>query len=130
MSLSSGSIFRVVLHRVNSVSTRLPHLSRPQAQVLALWSYGMVLTHTCGITTIVVVLAQRLGQKEGTVRWSRRWTPRWLPAASKGAMTHQASSPPQPMHLVHHHAPSYCVRTRRGEHITRAFVRQTLSGLA
>ena len=25
-----------------TVSTHLPHLSRPQAHVLALWSYGMV----------------------------------------------------------------------------------------
>lgn len=96
MSLSSGSIFRVVLHRVNSVAAPEP----PQARVLALWSYGMVLTHTCGITTIVVVLAQLLGQNDGTVRWSRRWPPRWLPPASKGAMTLQTSSPPQSMHLV------------------------------
>jgi hypothetical protein len=46
------------------VPTHLPPLSRPQAQVLALWSYGMALTQTCGITTIVVLLAHLLGQKE------------------------------------------------------------------
>jgi hypothetical protein len=56
------------------VSTHLPHLSRPQAHVLALWSYGMVLTRACGITAITIVLAQLLGQKEGTLRQRlREW---------------------------------------------------------
>ncbi len=56
------------------VSTQLPHLSRPQAQVLALWSYGMALTQTCGITTIVVLLAHVLDQKENTLRQRlREW---------------------------------------------------------
>ncbi len=40
-----------------TVSTRLPHVSRPQAQVLALWSYGMVLAKSCGITTVAALLA-------------------------------------------------------------------------
>src|SRR6266702_1196249 len=40
-----------------TVSTRLPHLSRPQAQVLAFWSYGMVLAQSCGITTVAALLA-------------------------------------------------------------------------
>lgn len=57
-----------------TVSIHLPHLSRPQAQVLALWSYGMALTQTCGLTTVVVVLAQLLGQRENTVRQRlREW---------------------------------------------------------
>jgi hypothetical protein len=29
---------------IATVSTQMPHLSRPQARVLALWSYGMVVT--------------------------------------------------------------------------------------
>src|SRR5690348_6472182 len=63
-----------VLQWSQTVSSHLPHLSRPQAHVLALWSYGMVLTHTCGITTIVVMLAQLLGQKEATLRQRlREW---------------------------------------------------------
>src|SRR5207245_1558181 len=41
-----------------TVSTHLPHLSRPQAQVLALWSYGMVLAKSCGITTVAALLAE------------------------------------------------------------------------
>lgn len=46
------------------VSRHLPHLSRPQAHVLALWSYGMVLARSCGITTIVVVLAPLVGARD------------------------------------------------------------------
>src|SRR5262249_7941511 len=107
-----------------TVRPRRPDLSRPQAQALALWSYGMALTHTCGITTIVVVLAQLLVQKGGTVRWSLHWPPRWLPAGSTGAMTLQVSSVNAPRPTIS--LPSYCVRTRRGERIPLAFVRQTL----
>jgi hypothetical protein len=56
------------------VPTKLPHLSRPQAQVLALWSYGMVLAYICGITSVVVVLAHLLGAKEETLRQRlREW---------------------------------------------------------
>ena len=35
-----------------TVSTSLPHLSKPQAAVLAMWSYGMVLAKSCGITSV------------------------------------------------------------------------------
>jgi hypothetical protein len=35
-----------------TVSMAFPSLSRPQATVLALWSYGMVLAKSCGITTV------------------------------------------------------------------------------
>ena len=35
---------------IETVSTMLPKLSRPQAKVLAYWSYGMVLARSCGIT--------------------------------------------------------------------------------
>ena len=47
-----------------SVSRRLPHSSRAHAQVLALWSYGMVLAHTCGITTVVALLAPLVGARD------------------------------------------------------------------
>ncbi len=30
------------------VTTHMPHLSKPQATVLALWSVGMVLARSCG----------------------------------------------------------------------------------
>ena len=32
------------------VSTHLPHLSRPQALVLAMWSYAMIFARSCGTT--------------------------------------------------------------------------------
>src|SRR5438094_9712245 len=58
----------------HSVSSHLPQLSRPQAAVLALWSYGMVLAKSCGITSVVALLATLLGQSEGTVRQRlREW---------------------------------------------------------
>ncbi len=56
------------------VSTHLGHLSRPQAHVLALWSYGMVLAKSCGITSVAAVLAQGLGSSLGTLRQQlREW---------------------------------------------------------
>jgi hypothetical protein len=57
-----------------TVSRHVPHLSRPQAQVLALWSYGMTLARSCGITTITVLLAPVVGQSESTLRQRlREW---------------------------------------------------------
>src|SRR5437899_12342333 len=57
-----------------TVSTYLPHLSRPQAGVLALWSYGMVLAKSCGISSVVALLAPLLAKSEGTVRQRlREW---------------------------------------------------------
>jgi hypothetical protein len=44
-----------------AVSTAFAHLSRPQATVLALWSYGMVLAKSCGITLVCATLAIQLG---------------------------------------------------------------------
>lgn len=44
------------------VSTRFPHLSRPQALLLALWSVGIVLAQRCGLSSVALVLATVLGQ--------------------------------------------------------------------
>ena len=54
--------------------THLPHLSKPQAAVLALWSLGMVLARACALTAVSVWLATMLQRKENTVRqpW-RAW---------------------------------------------------------
>lgn len=58
----------------STVSTYLPHLSRPQAHVLALWSYGMVLAKSCGITSVAAVLADLLGCSFSTLRQClREW---------------------------------------------------------
>lgn len=51
-----------------TVSTYLPHLSKPQVTVLVLWSFGMVLAQSCGLTTGAVTLAYVLGCSERTTR--------------------------------------------------------------
>src|SRR3954471_4484054 len=45
------------------VSTNMPHLTKPQATVLALWSFGMACTRSCGRSTVATFLALLLGQK-------------------------------------------------------------------
>jgi hypothetical protein len=56
------------------VSQKLPHLSRPQAKVLAMWSFGIEMMQSTGLTTVAVFLAQLLGEKENTVRQRlREW---------------------------------------------------------
>jgi hypothetical protein len=57
-----------------TVSTHLSILSPAQASVLALWSYGMVLARSCGITSVAALLAPLLGAKENTLRQRlREW---------------------------------------------------------
>jgi hypothetical protein len=57
-----------------TVHHELPHLSRPQARVLALFSYGMVLARSCALTAVTVLLAAGLAQPENTVRQRlREW---------------------------------------------------------
>jgi hypothetical protein len=52
---------------IDLVSTHMPHLSVPQARVLALWSYGIALTRSCGRLTVATFLALLMGQKVATV---------------------------------------------------------------
>jgi len=57
-----------------TVSRHFPHLSRPQAGVLALWSLGMVLAGSGGLSQVSVLLALLLGQPEETLRQRlREW---------------------------------------------------------
>lgn len=51
-----------------TVATHFPHLSKPQAVGLALWSLGMILARACGLTAVAGVLAPVLGQSFNTVR--------------------------------------------------------------
>ena len=44
------------------VTTHLPHLSKPQATVLALWSLGMVLARSCALSAVASWLAAWLGR--------------------------------------------------------------------
>lgn len=50
-----------------TVSMAFPKVSRPQATVLALWSYGMVVARSCGISSVCAALAVQMGQSESTV---------------------------------------------------------------
>ena len=57
-----------------TVSKHLPHLSKPVASVLALWSFGMVMTKSCGLSTVAGFLADLLQQQENTMRQRlREW---------------------------------------------------------
>ena len=52
----------------------MPHLSAPQATVLALWSFGMVVSHSCGLSSVSSHLALLLGAKENSIRQRiREW---------------------------------------------------------
>ena len=52
---------------IQIVSTHFPKLSRPQAKMLAYWSYGMVLAKSCGITLVCAALALQLGCSEANL---------------------------------------------------------------
>jgi hypothetical protein len=54
------------------VTTYLPHLSKPQATVLALWSIGMVLARSCALSAVSLFLAIGLDRKPNTVRQQLR----------------------------------------------------------
>src|SRR5918912_1512287 len=57
-----------------TVSTQMPHLTKPQVTVLALWSYGIACTRSCGRRTVAVFLALLLQQRAGTVEQRlREW---------------------------------------------------------
>jgi hypothetical protein len=43
-----------------TLSSHLPTLSQPQVTVLALWSLGIILAQSCGLTTVAVLLAYLL----------------------------------------------------------------------
>ena len=56
----------------STIQAHLPHLTKPQATVLALWSLGMVLARSCALTAVSAFLAPWLGRKENTVRQQLR----------------------------------------------------------
>src|SRR5215470_16830392 len=57
---------------IETVARKLPHLRKSEALVLALYSFGMVLTQSCGLTTIAVFLGYLLGKQDNTVRQQLR----------------------------------------------------------
>jgi hypothetical protein len=52
---------------IETVSTAFPRLSRPQAKVLAYWSYGMVIAKSCGVTLVCATLAIQLQCSESSL---------------------------------------------------------------
>ena len=52
----------------HTVASYLPHLSQPPLTVLVLWSLGIVLAQSCGLTTVAVMLASLLAISEDTGR--------------------------------------------------------------
>lgn len=59
---------------IEQLSNRMPHLTMPQAVVLAMWSYGIAITQSCGRSKVTTFLALLLRQKEGTVEQRlREW---------------------------------------------------------
>jgi hypothetical protein len=79
------------------VSTHLPHLSKTQAMILALYSFGMALTKRCGLTTIVTFLSLLLDEPPANLRQRlREWN---YEAPQKRGAKRQA------IHVSHSFAP-------------------------
>jgi len=55
-----------------TIQMHMPHLSKSQATVLALWSLGMVLARSCALSAVSAFLAPWLGRKANTVRQQLR----------------------------------------------------------
>jgi len=71
-----------------TVAKELPHLSPAQARVLALWSYGMVLTQSCACHTIAVFLGLLSGEGYHALRQRlREWC---YDASDKRGLNRQA----------------------------------------
>jgi hypothetical protein len=63
------------------IQTHLPHWSKPQATVLALWSLGMVLARSCALTAVSACMATWLGRREPAVR--QQWRALGYEASAK-----------------------------------------------
>jgi len=68
------------------VSTHFPHLSQPQAAVLALWSFGIVLARRCSLPGVANSLSPLLGKSYNTVRQRLR---EWYKEAPQKAGSHR-----------------------------------------
>jgi hypothetical protein len=71
-----------------TVATHLPHLTKPQSTVLALWSFGMVLAHSCALTAVAGFMADLCGQTDNTMRQRLR---EWCYDAADKRGTHRIS---------------------------------------
>jgi Transposase DDE domain len=66
---------------IDQVTHAFPKLSRPQATVLALYSFGMILAQRCGLNSVVTMLVPVLGVSFHTLR--SRLQEFYQPAAAK-----------------------------------------------
>ena len=58
----------------STLAKHIPHLSHAQLWGLSLWSFAMVMTGSCGLTTVSVFIAKLLGKSELTTRQHlRKW---------------------------------------------------------
>src|SRR6266436_334470 len=55
-----------------TIQAHMPHLSTPQATVLALWSLGMVRARSCALTAVSAFLAQWSERNANTMRQQLR----------------------------------------------------------
>jgi len=55
-----------------TIMQHLSPLSKPQATVLALWSFGMVLARSCALSAVSHLLAKGMQRQEQTVRQQLR----------------------------------------------------------
>ena len=56
------------------VVQHFPSLSKPQATVLAFWSFGMILAKSCALTAVTAILAPLLALSGNTLRQRlREW---------------------------------------------------------
>ena len=68
------SCHQAVYQWTAEVTRHMPHLSKPQATVLALWSVGMVLARSCALTAVSLFLAKGLARQPNTMRQQlREW---------------------------------------------------------
>ena len=51
---------------LTTIMQHLSHLSKPQATVLALWSFGMVLARSCALTAVSQAPWGRMGEALST----------------------------------------------------------------
>src|SRR6266478_7447824 len=70
----------------NEVATHFPNLSKPQATVLALWSFGIVLARRCTLSAVATILSPLLEKSYNTVRQRLR---EWYKAAPEKAGPHR-----------------------------------------
>lgn len=75
---------------IEQVAHHFPHLSRPQATGLALWSLGLILARSCALTAVAGLLAPLLGQLFDTVRERLRDTYREANAKASSQRTEWA----------------------------------------